>query len=402
LQRSAIDAAPALVGAPHNKSSQVEIVFKPRNRFKVEWLGNSLDSDGKVRLLGHWTLEHAAQIEQELRAYPAKELAGLKGEDIEAIDAAGAFLLLRFAERHSIQWNAIGLQDTQRELVMAVAEHLKVDEPAAKARVGVTKRNLAALGRSMVALKQNSIRLLGFLGLTLTTLAKTALRPSTWRVTSTVHHMQQSGLDALPLVSLLSFLVGGVVAFLGATVLRDFGAELFVVDLTTYAFLREFGVLLTAILLAGRTASAFTAQIGTMKSREEIDAIRTLGQDPIVLLVLPRLLALLIMLPLLSVMATLAGLLGGLAVAVYSLGIPVDLYVSRVQETASLSHYLTGLSKAPIFALVIALVGCLEGFKVSGTAQSVGERTTSAVVQSISLVIIIDALAAVFFMEMGW
>jgi phospholipid/cholesterol/gamma-HCH transport system permease protein len=159
---------------------------------------------------------------------------------------------------------------------------------------------------------------------------------------------------------------------------------------------------LTAILLAGRTASAFTAQIGTMKSREEIDAMRTMGLDPIVLLVLPRLIALLLMLPVLAVLAMLAGLLGGLLVAVTSLGIPVEMYVARVYESVELRHYLVGLTKAPLFAIVIALVGCMEGFKVGGTAQSVGERTTSAVVQSISLVIVIDALAAVFFMEIGW
>ncbi len=368
----------------------------------MEWVDESRGPDEHLRLLGHWTLEQAAEIQQRLQTYKTQNIAGLDGISIDSIDAAGAFLLIRFAEHHGLQWDAIRLEDSQRELVSAVAESLGADEPVVEPQSGLWKRSLAALGQSIVALKKNAIHLLGFFGLTLATLGKTVFRPTSWRITSTVHHMQQSGLDALPLVSLLSFLIGGVVAFLGATVLRDFGAELFVVDLTTYAFLREFGVLLTAILLAGRTASAFTAQIGTMKSREEIDAIRTLGQDPIILLVLPRLLALLIMLPLLSVMATLAGLVGGMAVAVYSLGIPVDLYVSRVQETATLSHYLTGLSKAPIFALVIALVGCLEGFKVSGTAQSVGERTTSAVVQSISLVIIINALAAVFFMEMGW
>jgi len=192
------------------------------------------------------------------------------------------------------------------------------------------------------------------------------------------------------------------VTFLGATVLRDFGAELFVIDLTSYAFLREFGVLLTAILLAGRTASAFTAQIGTMKSREEIDAMRALGLDPIELLVLPRLLALLVMLPLLAVAGMLAGLAGGMTVAWLSLGIGPELFINRLQETIEMRHYLVGLSKAPIFALVIALVGCLEGFKVTGTAQSVGERTTSSVVQAITLVIVIDAFAAIFFMEMGW
>jgi phospholipid/cholesterol/gamma-HCH transport system permease protein len=249
----------------------------------------------------------------------------------------------------------------------------------------------------------HNLRLLvGFLGLAMSRLAATAFRPSQWRVTATVFHMQQTGLNALPLTALLSFLVGAVVAYLGATVLRDFGAELFVVDLITYAFLREFGVLLTAILLAGRTASAFTAQIGTMKSREEIDAMRTLGLDPVVLLVLPRLLALLAMLPILSLLATLAGFAGGLVVSVLALGLEPGMFLTRMSDAVTLQHYLVGLLKAPLFAATIALIGCLEGFKVAGTAQSVGERTTSAVVQSITLVIVIDALAAVFFMELGW
>ena len=184
--------------------------------------------------------------------------------------------------------------------------------------------------------------------------------------------------------------------------LREFGAEFFVVELVGFAFMREFGVLLTAILLAGRTASAFTAQIGAMKAREEIDAIRVLGLDPIELLVIPRLLALLVMLPLLAFLAVLAGLAGGMLVGLLSLDISPEMFIARLDETVQLRHYLVGLSKAPVFALVIAVVGCLEGFKVGGTAQSVGERTTSSVVQSISLVIILDALFAIFFMEMGW
>lgn len=366
-----------------------------------DWLLEPDSSGQAMKLAGDWRIHHAAELQRALHGYRG-DCSGLDGTGIEALDAAGAFLLLEFAGRCGVDSEAIRLQDKQRQLLLAVARGLEVEEPPPERSSALWRRALAGLGHAVVALKVNGVRLLGFLGLALATLAATAFRPSRWRITATVHHMEQSGLDALPLVSLLSFLVGAVIAFLGATVLRDFGAELFVVDLTTFAFLREFGVLLTAILLAGRTASAFTAQIGTMKSREEIDAIRTLGQDPIVLLVLPRLIALLIMLPLLSVVATLAGLIGGMVVAVFHLGIPVDLFVRRVQDTASLSHYLTGLSKAPIFAMVIALVGCLEGFKVAGTAQSVGERTTSAVVQSISLVIIINALAAVFFMEMGW
>src|SRR3970282_553029 len=179
------------------------------------------------------------------------------------------------------------------------------------------------------------------------------------------------------------------------------GAVISVVELVSIAFLREFGVLLTAIILAGRTASAVTAQIGSMKSREEVDAIRTLGMDPIDLLVIPRVLALLCMMPLLTFVGMIAGLLGGLTGGAYGLDIPPQQYLARMQETMELRHFLVGLAKAPIFALVISLIGCLEALQVQGTAQSVGERTTSSVVQSISLVIILDAIAAIWFMEMG-
>ena len=214
--------------------------------------------------------------------------------------------------------------------------------------------------------------------------------------------MEQVGLDAVPLVALLSFLVGAVIAFLGANILADFGASIYVVELVSIAFLREFAVLLTSIILAGRTASAFTAQIGAMVTREEVDAIRTLGLDPVDLLVIPRVLALLAMLPLLTFLAMLAGLLGGVFVGMTSLDIPPQAYYTRMHETMQLRHFLVGMSKAPIFAMVIGLIGCLEGLQVSGSAQSVGERTTSSVVQTISLVIVLDALAAIWFMHMGW
>ena len=193
-----------------------------------------------------------------------------------------------------------------------------------------------------------------------------------------------------------------MIAFLGATVLRDFGAEIFVVELVGISFLREFAVLLTAILLAGRTASAFTAQIGAMQSGEEVDAIRILGLDPVELLVIPRLVALLVMLPLLTFLAMVSGIAGGLAVGVASLGMTPEMFLTRLQETMEIRHFWVGLSKAPVFAAVIALIGCLEGFQVQGTAESVGERTTSSVVQTISLVILLDAFAALFFMEMDW
>src|SRR4029078_4866185 len=188
------------------------------------------------------------------------------------------------------------------------------------------------------------------------------------RLTSTVFHMEQTGLDAVPIVALLSFLVGAVVAFLGATVLRDFGTQTYTVELVGYSILREFGVLLTAILLAGRSGSAFTAQIGSMKSREEIDAIRTLGMDPVEVLVLPRALALLISMPMLTFIAMLAGIFGGAIVCVFSLDISPGMFLQRLHDTASVPHFWVGMSTAPVFAFLIAAIGCLEGFKVSGSA----------------------------------
>lgn len=365
------------------------------------WIESDPESPESLRAGGDWRIDTAGELSALVRRVRGPANSVDTGS-VTRMDAAGALLLLKLARRLAIDEARLGLSDEHRALVDAVIGARDEDSTG---QVSVENRWHAVLAHIGVAVADtggNLTRLLGFLGLTLTTLATVIFRPSRWRITSTVHHMQQTGFDALPLVALLSFLVGAVIAFLGATVLRAFGAELFVVDLTTYAFLREFGVLLTAILLAGRTASAFTAQIGTMKSREEIDAIRTLGLDPVELLVLPRLVALLIMLPILTVIAMLAGLVGGLMVAVFSLGITPELFWTRAYESVELRHYLVGLIKAPLFAMVIALVGCLEGFKVIGTAQSVGERTTSAVVQSISLVIIIDALAAVFFMEIGW
>jgi phospholipid/cholesterol/gamma-HCH transport system permease protein len=257
------------------------------------------------------------------------------------------------------------------------------------------------MGAALESFWINARQLVGFIGLTLLTLSKVLTGKRRLRLTATVFHMEQSGLDAVPIVALLSFLVGAVVAFLGATVLRDFGASIFTVELVAYSFLREFGVLLTAILLAGRSGSAFTAQIGSMKSREELDAIRALGLDVIELLVLPRLLALLLMLPLLAFIGMISGLVGGALVGAAALDISTGMFISRLYEMTEIRHFWVGMTKAPIFAFVIAVVGCLEGMKVAGSAESVGRHTTSAVVQSIFLVIVLDALFAIFFMELG-
>lgn len=354
----------------------------------------------RLELRGEWTLERVADLHRLARSgYDGIHEIDARG--VSRMDSAGTLQLHRLGERLSLEPEAISLREEHQALSQALLDAGR-EEPEPPPPQRAWSDMLAKVGYSVHGLFTQGRALVGFLGLTLSTLAGVLVRPKRLRVTSTVFHMQQTGLDAVPLILLLNFLVGAVIAFLGATVLREFGAEFFVVELVGFAFMREFGVLLTAILLAGRTASAFTAQIGAMKAREEIDAIRVLGLDPIELLVIPRLLALLVMLPLLAFLAVLAGLAGGMLIGALSLDISPEMFIARLDETIQLRHYLVGLSKAPVFALVIAVVGCLEGFKVGGTAQSVGERTTSSVVQSISLVIILDALFAIFFMEMGW
>ncbi|TDK19422.1 MlaE family lipid ABC transporter permease subunit [Luteimonas aestuarii] len=354
---------------------------------------------GRIVLRGLWTLDHASEIGAALRGAP-DGVATLDASGVERLDSLGVLQLLRFADRRKLDFSAIRFHDDHHALVAAI-EDVHDDRPKGKREYGFA----AALGRLGYAMHDNGkeiVALVSFLGEALVKLGRTVVQPRRFRLTSTVHHMEQVGLDAVPLVALLSFLVGAVIAFLGAQILADFGATIFVVELVSIAFLREFGVLLTAILLAGRTASAFTAQIGAMVSREEVDAIRTLGLDPMDLLVLPRIIALLVMLPLLTFIAMIAGLLGGLSVGVFSLDIPPQAYLARMQEQMELRHFIIGMAKAPVFALVIGLIGCLEGLQVKGTAQSVGERTTSSVVQTISLVIVMDAIAAIWFMHMGW
>ncbi|MCU1737806.1 MULTISPECIES: ABC transporter permease [unclassified Pseudomonas] len=366
-------------------------------------------SPARLRISGDWTLAHYANLKQR-----AAQLVGqydastdIDLNDLGALDTAGASLLVELlgAERlgRSAEHPSCRISAADRALLHTVYCSLAdfcepVREPEEPAGIQV----LARIGRAVDTVWLDTLQLLGFIGLIIETLARGIFNPRRWRITPTVAHIEQTGLDAAPIVALLTFLVGAVVAFLGATVLKSFGASIFTVDLVAFSFLREFGVLLTAILMAGRTASAFTAQIGSMKANEEIDAIRTLGLDPMELLVLPRVLALLIALPMLTFLAMLCGIVGGGVVCALSLGISPAMFLSLLQADIGVQHFLVGMVKAPIFAFLIAAVGCLEGFKVSGSAESVGAHTTSSVVQSIFIVIVLDAVAALFFMEMGW
>jgi len=360
----------------------------------------TLSADKWLYLSGHWSLATHTQALQALSAISCAPLA-IDARAVEHFDCAGVLLLLRFVQQHGLNPQALHFKDEHQRLVTLIDHADQPVELHTRREYGVVAA-LERLGRAVEQIIRDLTMLLGFLGENLVKGSRLFRCPQRLRLTATVHHMEQVGLDAVPLVALLAYLVGVVIAWLGAAILRNFDAEIMVVELLNIAFLREFAVLLTAIVLAGRTASAFTAQIGAMKAREEIDAIYTLGLDPIELLVLPRVLALLLMLPLLTFIAMLAGLAGGVTVGAFDLDISPAMYLARMHETMQVRHVLVGLVKAPLFALVIALIGCLEGLKVEGTAQSVGERTTSSVVQTISLVIIIDALAALWFTQLNW
>jgi phospholipid/cholesterol/gamma-HCH transport system permease protein len=370
--------------------------------------GHLDQQDDRLAISGDWILPHYATLKRQIEDVAKIREPSPLDIDLSRLtnlDTAGAVLLMGLVGSEQLaaidDW-APELPAPRRALLRTVGKAVAGHSPPARRPSRPVRDFLAETGQRVEGLWQQQRQLLGFIGLTLATLAATLWHPRRWRLTSVVAQVHQTGLNALPIVALLTFLVGAVVAFLGATVLRDFGATIYTVNLIAFAFLREFGVLLAAILLAGRTASAFTAQLGAMKANEELDAIRTLGIDPIEVLVLPRVLAMMLTLPILSFVGMLSGILGGALVCLLALDISLIQFLTILQRDIPLNHFLVGIAKAPLFAFLVAVIGCLEGFKVSGSAQSVGEHTTSSVVQSIFVVILLDALAALFFMEMGW
>lgn len=355
---------------------------------------------------GDWALANYQALKQKVNDYSGEQWSAEKIDlkDLGRVDTAGASLLAVLLGPETLSTLAKHdgtLPQEQSALLQAVADAMQEKPTPEPEGLAPITQFLTETGKTVEAIWHLVYLLAGFVGQILATLFVIFPRPSRWRVTPFVAAVQNTGLNALPIVALLTFLVGAVVAFLGATVLKDFGATIYTVNLVAFSFLREFGVLLAAILLAGRTASAFTAQIGAMKVNEELDAIRTLGLDPVELLVIPRVLAMMISLPILTFVGILSGLVGGGMVCAIALDISPAQFMAIMGRDIELKHFLVGMSKAPIFAFLIAAIGCLEGFKVGGSAQSVGVHTTSSVVQSIFMVILLDAIAALFFMEMG-
>ncbi len=358
-------------------------------------------------LQGDWTLQHYASLKSRIDQLSnrVKQPSALDISRIDKLDTAGASLLVRLLGNAALSKlidDQAQVSKERRDLILAVMGSLEAEESEEPQTFNVWSIVPARIGHQISRFVEQVKLLLAFAGELIATLAMILPQPSRWRITSFVAHLHQTCLNAVPIVSLLSFLVGAVVAFLGATILDDFGATIYTVSLVAFSFLREFGVMLAAVLIAGRTASAFTAQIGSMKANEEIDAIRTLGLNPMELLVIPRVLAMVVSLPILTFVGIISGIVGGSLVCILSLDISLAQILNILKTDIAVIHFYVGISKAPVFAFVIAIIGCLEGFKTSGSAQSVGEHTTSAVVQSIFMVILLDSIAAIFFMEMGW
>jgi phospholipid/cholesterol/gamma-HCH transport system permease protein len=356
---------------------------------------------------GTWTIETVGPQDAALRQASAEfarggyATASLDISRVARLDSAGAWLIHRTREQLAAAGLAVTVAGGSAAQETLIAKTGGRQAPAPLEPQGRLVLFVAHIGWSTLRWLETGRDLLGFLGLTVVALGGCLLKPARLRFTSVLVHMERTGLDALPIVGLLSFLIGVVLAYQGSDQLARFGAEIFTVNLVGISILREMGILITAIVVAGRSGSAYTAQIGTMKVNQEVDAMLTIGLDPVAVLVVPRVLALMITLPLLTFYADIMGLLGGATMSWAVLDIDPLLFARRLNEAVTPMAFWVGMIKAPIFAFVIALVGCFEGLQVTGNAESVGHHTTRAVVEAIFLVIVLDAMFSIFFSVIG-
>jgi phospholipid/cholesterol/gamma-HCH transport system permease protein len=373
--------------------------------FRVELMGTTF----RLVATGAWTVAEATQLDAALKRLrvPIPPTPDFTGEmdisGIAEIDTAGAWLL----QRTAAAWQASGLRthyagatESFRILIEEVQSRGRAQLPKLEKQHPI-KQFAADMTKALTGVWQDAIQLTTFLGEVTAVFLRMIRQPWRFRATSFVHHLDHAGLRAVPIIALICFLIGAVVMQQGVVQLRPFGAEPFAVNMVAILALREVGILLTAIMVAGRSGSAFTAEIGSMKMREEIDAMRTLGIDPIDTLVLPRVLALVVALPLLTFIGDIMALAGGGVMAFGVLGLDVSSYMDKLREAVEFKHFTAGMIKAPFAAIIIGLVGCLEGLKVQGSAESLGTHVTSAVVKAIFLVIILDAIFAMFLSGIG-
>ena len=357
----------------------------------------------RVRIRGRWTVAEAAQHQRTGHALGGREIA-FDASGLEAIDLSGALQLWR-AEQDVVMAGGHARWTPSRPELLEFLDRTMQGEKGAPTPVPAAGPDgiaaaLHGVGRSVVRAREGTLDLLGFIGAVAVRAGAIAGSIKRLRLPSVVRHVYETGITAVPIVSLIAFLIAVIVAYIGAQQLRKFGGEIFVVDLVTVSVLRELGVLLTAIIIAGRSGSAFAAEIGAMKLNDEVDALRAMGMDPVEVLVVPRILGLVIALPALTIVADAMGLAGGALLSWYLVDIPIGQYLERVQGSIGDYTFWVGVIKAPVFAILIALVGTLRGMQVRTSSRELGRLTTAAVVQSIFLVILADAVFAVIFMEL--
>jgi phospholipid/cholesterol/gamma-HCH transport system permease protein len=361
-----------------------------------------------LRLAGRWCATEVGAIEPQLAGLDTRGLQRIlvSTRDLADLDISGAWLLWRFARDVRAAGTELGFVDGEPEQLglidrsLADAGALPPLTSAPHHEVFPGEDTFAAVGRRAVRAWHALVTGLGFVGQVSMMLGRAMLTPRRWRPTSIARHVYDTGVTAIPIVALIAFLIAVIVAYMGAQQLRKFGADIFVVDLVTVGILREMGVLLTAIIVAGRSGSSYAAEIGAMKLNEEVDALHATGVDPIEVLVLPRMLGLMIALPLLTVVADAVGLAGGALLCRFLLDMPFVQYIERTDEAIASFTFWAGIIKAPVFAILIATAGAFRGLQVRSSSRELGRLTTVAVVQAIFLVILFDALFAVLFMEL--
>jgi len=355
-------------------------------------------NDSIIRCEGSWTLPYLTMLNKRLTImqWPAVEDVVWDAVNIRAMDTGGAMVLYRILTELRSQGKRVsveGLRPEFDELLQVVSSHWDRVHPTLPVKEKVKKNFTWWLSQHI----GHMVKALEFVGEATIYVFRSLRRPSLIRWKALFYSLEQDGFHALPITGLLAFLMGVVIAYQGAEQLRQFGANIYVVDLVGISLLREIAPLIVAILIAGRSGSAYAAQIGTMKVTEELDAVRTLGLSPMHLLVLPRVFALVIAVPLLTVYADILGVIGGALIASNQLNVSGVEFIERFEESVALRHFFIGVGKAPCFAVIIALVGCYQGFQIQSSVDDVGRGTTISVVQSIFLVIVFDAVCSIVF-----
>jgi phospholipid/cholesterol/gamma-HCH transport system permease protein len=351
-----------------------------------------------IRFSGTLVIASVKDMDAQLRAITGP-VAQIDLSGIEHIDTVGAWLIYRTARDHDAE--IIGADSDSKRLIEVVGG---ADDEAATKPLKPTPLGwlLSEVGEGVILAFSTLLHFLGFVGQVIKAAFALMLNPRRFRVHAVVQHFDMVGVRALGIIGLMSFLIGIVIAQQGAVQLRQFGAEVFTVNLIGRLTFRELGILMTAIMVAGRSGSAFAAQIGTMKITEEIDAMRTIGVVPTEALVIPRVIAAIVMMPLLGMYASLLSVIGGGLLCWIVLEIPPATFIQRLREVTPMTDFYIGLIKAPVFGAIIAMAGCFQGMQVEGNSEQVGLKTTAAVVQAIFMVIVLDAFFAVFFSSIGW